>query len=173
MLQLINVFWAICRLKAGPQDLPSGQYLMISAILAGIIIDSFATSTFMSELSDFDVVRIVSVYNLVLLTAVYLLLKLVGYAGRGLQTVTAIAGCGFFISLILLPSLLMIGSAEEQVNSLAIFILIDNVWRIAINAHIFRHALSINLLMAMILSLSYFIFGILVGDFLLPMSADS
>ncbi len=51
MLQLIKVFWAICRLKAGPQDLPKGRYLLIATILAGIIVDSFATSRLMPKLS--------------------------------------------------------------------------------------------------------------------------
>lgn len=168
MLQLIKVFWDLCRLKAGPQDLPKGRNLLVSAILAGIIIDSFATSMFMPKLSDFDIIKTVAIYNLLLLSAVYFLLKLIGYAERGMQTVTAIAGSGLFISLVLLPGLVMLDLAEEQANSLALFILIDNVWRIAVNAHIFRHALSISLLMAMILSVSYLLLGVLVADALLP-----
>ena len=168
MLQLIRIFWDICRLRAGPQALPKGNNLLIAAILAGIIIDSFASSILIPKLSDFDIIKTVAIYNVLLLAAIYLLMKLIGYAERGVQTLTAIAGSGLFISLVLLPGLLMMNSVEEQVKSFVIFILIDNVWRIAVNAHIFRHAFSISLLMAMILSVSYLIFGIFVADFLLP-----
>jgi hypothetical protein len=168
MLQLFKVFWAICRLKAGPQDLPDRRYLLVSTVIAGIIIDSFATSIFIPKLSDFEIVKTVAIYNMSLLVAIYVLLKLIGYAERGVQTVTAIAGSGLLISLVLLPGLLVMNSAEEQVKSFALFILIDNVWRLAVNAHIFRHALSVSLLMAMILSVSYLLFGVLVADILLP-----
>ena len=168
MLPLIRIFWDICRLKVGPQAVPRGHYLMIVAVLAGIIIDSFASSILIPKLTGLDILKTVAIYNILLLSAIYLLLKVIGYADRGVQTVTAIAASGLFISLVLLPGLLMMNTVEEQVKSFAIFILIDNVWRIAVIAHIFRHAFSINLLMAMILSVSYLIFGLFIADVLLP-----
>ena len=168
MLPLIRMFWDICRLRAGPQIVPKGNNLMVGAIFAGIIVESFASSILIPSLSDLDIIKTVAIYNILLLTSIYLLLKLIGFAERGVQTVTAIAASGFLISLVLLLGLLMMNSVEEEAKSFAIFILIDNVWRIAVIAHIFRHAFSINLLMAMILSVSYLIFGIFVADFLLP-----
>ena len=76
------------------------------------------------------------------------------------------------ISLVLLPALLTLNTTGEAVKSFALLILVDNAWRIAVNAHIFRHALSISLLMAMILSVSYLLFGVLIADFLLPAQAS-
>jgi len=168
MFHLIKVFWDICRLKAGPQDLPKGQYLLIATILAGIIVDSFASSILMPNLSGLDIVKIITVYNIILLATIYLLLRVVGYPFRGIQTLTAFAGSGVFITLVLLPSLLIINSAEEQAKSFVFYILADTVWRIAVNSHIFRHAFSISLLLAMILSVSYFIFGLFVADLIIP-----
>lgn len=71
MLQLSKILWAICQLKAGPQDLPSRLYILVSVILAGIIVDSFATSILIPKLSVFDITKTIIIYNLVLLTAVY------------------------------------------------------------------------------------------------------
>ncbi|MDH5369228.1 MAG: hypothetical protein OEW99_04340 [Gammaproteobacteria bacterium] len=172
MLQLMRIFWDICRLKTGPQDLPTGRYILSAAVLAGIIIDSFTTSIFMPKFSVIDLAKLVVTFNIVLLVAIYFLLKLIGYAERAIQTITAIAGSGLFISLVLLPGLLVMNSVDGQVKSFAIFILIDNVWRIAVNAHIFRHALSVGLLMAMIVSVSYLLFGVLVADILLPAQSN-
>ena len=168
MLQLSRIFWELCRLRVGPQALPKGRYLLISAALAGIIVDSFSSSMLIPSLSGFVVINIVVVYNVVLLAAVYFLLKLLRYEERALQTVTAIAGAGFFISLVLLPALLMLNTAAEEVKTFGLLILVDNIWRIAVNANIFRHALSISLLMATILSVSYLLFGIMIAKFLLP-----
>lgn len=172
MLALIRMFWDICRLKVGPQAVPGGHNLMVTAVFAGIIIDSFGSSILIPTLSALDIFKTIVIYNILLLSAIYFLLKIVGYTERGVQTVTAIAASGLLISLVLLPGLLMMNTVEEQVKSFAIFILIDNVWRIAVNAHIFRHAFSISLLMAMILSTSYLIFGVFVADFLLPLQTQ-
>ena len=167
MLQLSRIFWAICRLKAGPQELPKRYYLLISVILAGIIVDSFASSILIPKLSALDIINTVVIYNVILLAAIYFLLMLLGYAERAVQTVSALAGSGLFISLVLLPALLVMSSADGQDKSFVFFILIDNVWRMAVNTHIFRHALSIKLLMAIIVSLSYFLFSVLVAEFTL------
>lgn len=168
MLHLHRIFWSICRLQKGPQELPKSIILLLAVIFFGMIADTVATSILLPKLSNVDIVKTIIIYNLLLLTAIYLLLYLVGYKERGLQTITAIAGSGLYISLILLPALLMMNSVEQQVKSFILLILIDNVWRIAVNAHIFRHALSVSLLMAMILSVSYMLFGILLADYLLP-----
>lgn len=168
MVYVIRVFWGICRLKANPQDLPKGQYLLISTILASIVVDSFSSSILIPKLTGLEIIQSVVLYNLALLTSVYLLLKLLGYGERGTQTITAIAGSGLFISLVLLPALLMLDSSADAMKSFVFLIFIDNVWRIAVNAHIFRHALSISLLMSMILSVSYLLLGVLVADFILP-----
>ena len=172
MLLLIRNFWWICRLKFNPQDLPKEKYLLIYAIFAGIVIDSFSSSILIPKLSNSEILQTVVLYNLVLLFAVYFLLKLVGFAERGIQTVTAIAGSGVLISLVLLPALIVVNAKANAAAPFAFLILADNIWRIVVNAHIFRHALSISLLMAMILSVSYLLFGVLVADLLLPVSAS-
>ena len=169
MLQLSKIFWNICRLKSNPQDLPKGRYLLIAAVLAGIIVDSFSSSLLIPKLTGLEVIYIVTIYNILLLGAVYFLLKLLGYAERATQTLTAIAGSGLFISLVLLPALLILDAAAK---SLVFLILVDNIWRIVVNAHIFRHALSIGLLMSMILSVSYLLLGVMLAEFLLPAQAS-
>ena len=171
MLRLSRIFWGICRLKANPQDLPKGQYLLFAVVFASIIVDSFSSSILIVRLSHIEIVQTVTFYNFILLTSAYLLLKLLGYAERGVQTITAMAGSGLFISLVLLPALLILDTTEDSVKPFTLLILIDNVWRIIVNAHIFRHALSIGLLMAMIISVSYLLFSALVADFLLPAQA--
>lgn len=168
MLHLFKIFWDICRLKAGPQDVPAGRNILIAAIIAAVIIDSFSTSILMPGLGNIEILQIVALYNIILITAMYLLLWMIGYAARGLQTLTALLATGLLISLVLLPGLLVINSAAEEVKSFAFYVLADTIWRLTVNTHIFRHAFSVNLMLAMILSLSYFIFGLFVADILIP-----
>lgn len=168
MLQLSKIFWDICRLKSGPQALPIERYILVVVVFAGIIVDSVSSSILIPKLTNYEISRTVIIYNIVLLTAVYFLLKLLGYAERGLQTLMAIAGSGLFISLVLMPALLMLNTSTQAIKPFGLLILVDSIWRIAVNAHIFRHALSINRLLAMIISISYLLFGVLIAEFLLP-----
>jgi len=172
MLQLSKIFWDICRLRSGPQALPVRFYFLIVVVLAAIIVDSFSSSILIPRLTSLEITMTIVIYNIVLLAAVYFLLKLVGYVERGLQTITAIAGSGLFISLVLMPALLMLNASPQEVKPFGFLILADNIWRLAVNAHIFRHALSVNVFMSMIISISYLLFGILVAEFLLPANAS-
>jgi len=172
MLQLSKIFWDICRLRTGPQALPARPYFLIIVVLLAIIVDSFSSSVLIPKLTAMEIIKTIVIYNIVLLAAVYYLLKLVGYAERGLQTIMAIAGSGLFISLVLLPALLLINTSPQEVKPFGFLILADNIWRLAVNAHIFRHALSISAPMSMIISISYLLSAILVAEFLLPINAS-
>ena len=162
-----KILWEICLLKAVPQNLPQRKYLVILTVSLALIIDSFSSSILMPDFSGVKIIAVVFYYNTALLLAIYLLLRLIGYAERSVQTLTAIAGSGFFISLVLFPALLIMSVNEQLAKTLVFYILIDNVWRIVVNAHIFRHALSVSRLFAMVISLSYLFLGILIAEFLL------
>lgn len=118
MIEISSILWKICRLKANPQDLPKARSLLLFVVFVGIIIDSFSSSVLIPKLSGLEIVQTVLLYNLVLLSCVYLLLRLIGYAERGMQTITAIAGSGLFISLILLPALLTLNLVVDANNLL-------------------------------------------------------
>ena len=168
VLKLFKPFWDICKLKLGPQALPAYVSLFFVALVIATIIDSISTSLLMPELTGLHALVIVAIYNVVLLVTIYGLMTLLGYRTRIMQTLTALVGCGLIISLVLLPGIVIstIGSGQEKLFGL--ILLVDNVWRIAVNAHIFRHAFSVGMLMSMILSVSYLLFGILLADFILP-----
>lgn len=168
MLLVNRILWSICRLKTGPQTLPASTTLLAIVVVLGIVIDSFSTSLLVSKQSAFEITLTVIIYNIILLSSLFVLLWLLGYKQRILQTLSAVAGTGFYISLVLMPGLLVIHSMEKQLQSFILLILIDNIWRIAVNAHIFHHAFSVSRLMAMILSVSYMLLGILLADSLLP-----
>ena len=168
MLHLLKIFWEICRLKTGPQDVPAGRNLLIAAVTAAVIVDSLSTSILMPKLGALETVQIVAIYNVIILSTIYFLLWMVGYTSRVVQTLTAFSASGLLISLVLLPGLLVLNSAASEMKSFTFYVLADTIWRLTVNTHIFRHAFSVNLLLAMILSLSYFIFGLFVADILIP-----
>ncbi len=171
MLNLISLYWAICRLRATPQMMPAVNSLLVNTVVIGIVVDTLAASLFQTGKTLFELGILVSLYTILMLLAVYFLLTLVGYRQRALQTLIALAGSDLMISLVLLPGLFIVSLSEKGIQSFAMFILIDYVWRIAVMAHIFRYSFSVGLMMGMILSVSYAIFGMFVSDFLVTPQA--
>lgn len=156
---LFLAFFDICRLIKGPQDIPESKnlltlcllfYCLLSILLAGL-----------SQTTDKAIVA--GLLDVLLIMFFPLaLLQITGKLARWPQTVTALTGTGIIVSIIALPVYLLIGVGEvNELNtnsSQAIGLLLLAVlacWNITIMAHILRHSLEVNFMLAIALSIMY------------------
>jgi hypothetical protein len=126
------------RLRSGPQDLPGGW--LIAAILAlayigqGFIADRVidnpdaAPRTLLAISVQFGIVA--------------LLLNLRSYQARIPQTLSALSGTGFIFGMLSLLILARVDPGKPQPD-LALLYLVLFGWSLAVDAHIYRHALSV------------------------------
>lgn len=140
-------------LRLGPQVIPRSRelflvvftvYYLCNLVVASFSIPSLSTA-FMTALLDV----------VFLLGMIYLLLKIVNYPGRWLQTVTACSGTGIIINLCAILLLLFsqhasANSSLEAVLSLLFLLLVG--WSIIIMAHILRHAMEVSMGIGIIIS---------------------
>lgn len=166
-MQQLRAIWDICMLRKGPQDLPYSLQLLLLMIGLGILVDSYLNSIFFPKLATIEIIITVTVSTLTLLLAIYLLLWLRNLTNRGIQTLTALAGSGLFISLVLLPTIELINHFPQAGKPFGIITLIYYAWILSVNTHIFRHAFSLGTLMSMIFAVSYFLLGFFVTEILL------
>ena len=83
--------------------------------------------------------------TLAMVAFAWVVLQLTGKSPRLVQTLTALAGTGVVLGLVGLPLVLQAARAQqlgEMPASLAIGWLLMLAWSIAVQAHIFRHALT-------------------------------
>lgn len=132
----LRTLWNIALLRAGPQDLPPGPASPVLAVLVycGIVMISGLADTRESGFVD-------------LFVAVILPLALAGVvlavrrrAARFNQTVAALFGTGAIISLVNVP--LWLSTADPVPAPLALLALIGLFWSLAVDGHIWRHALD-------------------------------
>ena len=90
------------------------------------------------------------------------LLQIRGKSPRWTQTVTALAGTGIIISLIALPLYVIIGvGGSDEINSSTgqafglLLLAILACWNITVMAHILRHALDVNFVLAIVFAITY------------------
>jgi len=125
------------RLRAGPQDLPAGAglaaLLTIAWLAQGLLMDQ-ALDEPASGARNLIAIG-------VQFATIAALLKLRNHAARIPQTFSALAGTGFIMGLLAFAVLAQLDPGRPQ-PGLALAYLGLFVWSLAVDGHIYRHALS-------------------------------
>jgi len=170
---LIQTYWAVCLFKRGPQDTPYSKLFLLSVIVLFLVL-------FVLQLLLIDVKQLIS-YSFAIGRAItltmglfiytYLLLALVKYKNRYVQTLTCLLTSQVILQVIALPLVLLgpyLISTETQqavASLVTVFYLLTviflNVWQFLINAHIFKHALGTTFMGGLLAG-----FGLLAFNFL-------
>lgn len=138
----------LMRLRIGPQDLPYSPPLLVRIALLALAVDLLAAHVL--EASGVSALRFVSGFA-VTFALPWLVLNWRGHRTRYVQTMLALLGTGIAFSLMFLPlaswalssGLVALGDKPSPQQALfAWLILALVVWKIAVTASIWRHALD-------------------------------
>jgi hypothetical protein len=172
MLRLILVWFDICLLRAGPQDLPASRELL------GLSIASYALASFLLSLPGYPLVTAgqlalmdASLVVVFAATALYV----TGKMARLMQTLTALSGTGTLLGLMALPVIQLLASGQEAGQPAVLAGLLWLVlfgWNLLVVAHIMRHALSVNFPVATGIAILYTLVALQIINALFPMSLD-
>lgn len=138
MYDWVMLFFDICRLQKGPQDVPYSNVLLLTTIIA------YAVMGFLMlyiESGWYNAVLQVAAGALSLLVFAKILLAVARKSERFVQTSIALFGTDALISFFALP--IMAGMRTGRVSLLAFASLLGlMIWHWLIIAHIVRNALS-------------------------------
>jgi len=153
IVRVLVTFVEICRLRQGPQDLPTSSSLLSLSLFL------YTLSSVAFSLIEIPLQRALlsSVLDVTLLVSIIgSLLYLVHYTTRFTQTITALAGTGFLFSVASNPLFYWLKQAQIQNVSidLPIFLLLIVMsWNLAVYAHILRHTLEVKFMMALLITM--------------------
>ena len=157
MQALTKIFFDLCFLKAGPQDVPASHTLLNSCVVFNLVVSSIGVASF------YDLqIAVLQVALVIGLLAVYtkILLYVSAKPGRFLQTFTALNGTSALIGVIITPILLLISVSEGSMqyrSLLGIVYFVLYIWQLVIYGNIFRHALSKAMFLSMVIVILYVI----------------
>lgn len=136
MRRYLDTLWRIALLRAGPQDLAGGYAAPTMSVLlyVCIVMISGLADERAAGMSDLFISIVVP------LVATGSILGLRRVTARFNQTVAALFGTGALISLVNLP--LWFSSQAPLPAPLVMLALIALFWSIAVDGHIWRHALN-------------------------------
>ncbi|MDX1604647.1 MAG: hypothetical protein R3202_00570 [Candidatus Competibacterales bacterium] len=171
MAALLNLFWDICLLRKGPQDVPAAAALLQLTLLAYALTGLATLLVGMPELG-FGRALLLTLTDLGLLAGLtYLILSVLGLPARFGQTLTALTGVGTLLQLIALPLGLWYQrelAAQETGELPALLWLLLLAWSIAITGHILRHAFAVSFGMGILYAVGYLMSAWTLSDWLLP-----
>ena len=136
MRHFLYTIWQIALLRSGPQDLPGGVAAPVIAVAA------HASIVVVASLADERAASFSGLFVSVVvpLVAVGAILGLRRMAARFNQTVAALFGTGALISLINIP--LWFFDQTPLPAPLVMLALIALFWSLAVDGHVWRHALN-------------------------------
>ncbi len=156
---LFLAFFDICRLIKRPQDIAESKNLLTLCVIVygflSILLASLSYPTDKAMLAGVVEVSLIMLFSLALL-------QICGKSSRWTQTVTALVGTNIIISVIAFPIYILIGVGELSEHesstgqSIGLLLLASLAcWNIVIMAHILRHALETNFVLAIFLAITY------------------
>jgi energy-converting hydrogenase Eha subunit C len=155
---LLQRFFEICLLRAGPQDLPASRFLLWISLLA------YGAVGMVMSVQNLDVARaslLVLLDTALLAALLFALLWSRGLLERYLQTMTALLGTGAILQVAALPILSWQreGLGEETISTTlmiaSLLLWIWLLWNLIVVGHILRHTLSTRLPIGVLLGLAY------------------
>lgn len=172
MKSLIKSFWEVCLLQKAPQDIPYSRELFLLLLLAGFLVNFLVNNLYFAhylpETEIGSILLVVSLQALFFLTSISLLMMVMGYRMRIIQTLTALLGTDLIITLLAMPALLTISYLPALAGYFGLILFFLIIWSLVIMAHILRHALSVSFLLAGLFVIGYFMLSIKLEGFLIP-----
>jgi hypothetical protein len=167
MLRLLSLFWDICRGHKTPQDLPYSIHLFWILVFFAIVLDVVNLQiSYLTISPGWAILTIVS-QTVIIYSSFALFLSLMGFSNRINQTINSILGCGLIIGVMATPLNLLIDETPKTLELPILLLWALNIWMLFIIAHILRHALSLRLPVAYVLSVGFFMLNILISNWFL------
>ena len=162
---------SIMLLQSKPQDLAYSVYVLKVIlglyVASGVFVLSRTTETNIALYSMALDVAVLSAFTMGCLAVLRLQARLV-------QTFLALFGTGAIYHMLAWPIIEQLNKtdlSDSTKASLSFAFLMLLSWQILVNAHIYRHALSVDLMKAVVLSIAYWLMSTTLSQILIPVSS--
>lgn len=167
MQALLKTLFDITLLRRGPEDLPF-SWLVLYLCVGLWLLALFATLVMLTNFAARD--AWIAIGGAIAGIACYVvILTVLGFSGRLLQTISALIGCGALISFAMLALLvLMTPFVGPNIANLAAFLLL--VWSVPVKGHIMARAIDRHWYAGIAIALSIFLLQIAFTQAMTPAS---
>jgi hypothetical protein len=152
----------ICLLRRGPQDLPYSLQLLLGVAAACVALQLGVALVRSVPLGG--VFAGALLWLMFTLGALNIVLTLRGMRNRFVQAATALLGCALAFTLLSLPIALLVGdppASGDKMTPLQLLLGLVSlpllIWKVVVDAHVFRHAFDIPFVSGVVIALLWII----------------
>jgi hypothetical protein len=171
MASVILIVRDILLLRRGPQDLPYSTQVLIS-VAALCVIVQISIALFVYDVSLGAVLGGALLWLALTLLTLNLLLALRGLRSRFVQSATALLSCTLVFTVLSTPIALLAGATPtppQQPTGLQMLLgaisLPLPIWKVIVDAHVFRHSLNLPFAGGLLIALLWIIAPLLLSGF--------
>jgi hypothetical protein len=156
--RLLISFLDMLRFRSGPQDLPVSRSFTL--VVVAIYLGSGLLAGNVLEEQDYAARVLLAIG--VQFTGIGLLLNLRGLTERLPQTIAALSGTGFLFGLMSLYLINLIDKEQPQAGLAGLYLLLF-LWSLAVDGHIYRHALSSKMGVGVLVAVTIFTINLMLS----------
>lgn len=152
----------ICLLRRGPQDLPYSVSLLLGVAAACVALQLGVAIVRSVPLGG--VLAGALLWLMFTLGALNIVLTLRGLRNRFVQAATALLGCALAFTLLSLPIALLVGeppASGDKMTALQLLLGVVSlpllIWKVVVDAHVFRHSFDIPFISGVVIALLWII----------------
>lgn len=169
-MSLVRLMFSLMVLKSKPQDIEYHQgrlgLLVLLYLLSGIFVLGKSIQIDIAVYSMVLDVAVLTVFSVGCLTLLQLKARLV-------QTLSALFGTGAIYHCLAWPVIEQLSMNDVSVSvksTLSFVFLMLLSWQILVNAHIYRNALSVDMIKAVVLSIAYWLMSMTLSQIIFPVA---
>ena len=169
LLTLVRPFVAILAHREGPEDLPASQFLLGLVIACHLVVSAMVVSV--SNGGDVRVYAMPLIGTVAQFAFFAMLLSVMGFRSRILQTLIAVFGTDVLLNGIVVPMALASGTPDAPsplAPLLSLAMIVVMLWSLAVKGHILQRAVGLPYFVGVIISLAFAIALMSVGHALFP-----
>lgn len=161
---VVRQFIGIALLRDRPQDLPSTQLVLVTAMVLG-----FLTFTLASLFENNGTTAVLRALLDQVVAALFIAggLQFQRRTERFVQAFSALVGAGAVLNVMAVPLLAAVGKQPLDLV-LSILMLILYAWNLALCAHVFRHTFSLQAIGSAVVAVCYVVTAVQISWLLLP-----
>jgi hypothetical protein len=169
MKALWSLFWSVCQMRRGPEDMPYAPGLLLLALLLNVLL-GLGIQALTEPVSVLVALGIALLAVSLDAVALWLLLAFKQHELRYVQGLTTIYGVDFLIGLLALP-LVALGTVAGDTPLLAVVVVGQMLlvgWNLGVRGFVYHRMLEIGIFQANMLSLTLFLLHIFLAAKLFP-----
>jgi hypothetical protein len=162
MKPLVLVFWNICLLRRGPEQVPTAAWFVATVALADLLMSLLLSLRMDSDFQVLPALTYLLVNMSVIASVTWFALGIKKFEKRFLATVTALFGCDLLMSLVLVIFSGFSGALDQPLTLGAVAL--TGIWSLAVTGFILHKAMEFSMTAGVLMALAIALFSVTLGQ---------